>query len=817
MRKRTESLEVKLRREELCPGIFLEHFQKRLNEKDYYLLKVESQVFKILDLTIDLHQSANIEMPDCPELVKKVKIEPFTKATVAKIVLLKKWAVNPKFSFKLSKPPIDMQKKLIAPYNTDLERKIEQFRALAPIDFKSFSQEAVLDFFQRKKLTFVDLEFPPVGESLCLDLLFFESKFKMIHQWRRAKYLYYPAIKANQSSACPPTLFSHEFRRSVLKSMQKASSAKFLGSFDMKQPSVETQSILEQEYLETEKHNLMFLSNEGLDPGVGSHDWMTVAFIAIKSHPDLLRYIFFTNKPNPYGYYLLKLHVMGRKSVMQLDDFIPCSPFGDPLFLGKGQDPKPDFGFFLLEKAFAKRRGSYYRLGEGNIASCLADLTGAPVLEFFLDDPSNKDADLLWKRVDDWVRRNYVVVVEQHDEADEEVPAVTKSKLFETKRTKNEYFILHGTEVDENGTRIVKLSMQPRLHTKMENKELEEMAQEDSHKRGPLQPTLLIGIDLSPQELPVPFSSFQRNFHKIVVAKTYYKEKLRVKGKFVSRSATETVQFQRQNFISRWIYKIELKATSNVTVGLHQEDESWVGVRETRPNIDLGLVVYKEQKDSLQTVHFLPSNIRREVFCELELAAGTYIITPLSFGIYNKDESLMQGITSHDKTNPIVMSVVSDIFEKLNMSGNDLLSLTELKNFYKVLELGNLSELDYFRLIAKYSNSGVLQAKDPQGLSERAFSELFFDLLEANKNKKPNDKNFFQALGYDETLYSVSSRIFTLTLHSDKYIEIDWKDNFKEGKEADLMNELLENFGRRVATFCGDDQVYPLAVVNEWD
>lgn len=815
MRKRKESSEIKVKREELIQGIFLEHYQKTIEEKNIYLLKVESQNFQIMDLAIDLTASKNITLSDSPDLVKKVRIDPFTKATVAKIVLGKKWSLVPKFAFKMSHPPLESQRKLIEPYNLQLTEKIEAFKRFGNIDFRSFPPETTLAYFTKNKFGFIDSEFPPVSSSLCADPLFFESRHKCIHQWRRAKYLYYPSAKANQPGACPPVLFSHEFRQTLLKSIQKEASSRFIPNNDPKTNVDDSQNILDNAYLDNSRHNLAFMNNEGLDPGLGVHDWMTVAFMAIKSHPDLLKNIFLTNRPNSQGFYLIKLHVMGRKSIMQLDDYIPCLPFDGPLFMGKGSEIKPDFGFLLLEKAFAKKRGSYYNLKNGSISNCLVDLTGSPVIEVPLKDGAEIVPDELWGRIEYWMASKYMVIVEQHQAEDERnYSQIAKASI--AKHSKRAYFILSGIEVDENGMRIVKLSMKPQTATKIDALDIDDRIKAKGEKRGPLEPIDLIDIDLTPSELPIPFPSLYKSFQKLIVAKTTYKEKLRVKGKFVSRSMTDKANLQNQNLISRWFYKLELKHYTKLTIGLHQEDENWIGVRETRPNIDMGFVVLREDKNGLSIQHYQPPNIKREIFAELEFERGSYIVLPLTIGIYNKDDALKLGITSHDKKNPIVVSVVRDIFEKLNMSGSDFLTFAELKNFYKSLSLGSLSQKDFQSIIAKYSSGEELGVNDPEGLSEKAFVELFFNLLEVHKTKSNDGRNFFNALGYDETLFSVSSRIFTMTVHSDKYIDIDWRDIFKDNVEARVFPLLLEKFGKKVETFKDDEEgVFPVVLANE--
>ena len=69
-----------------------------------------------------------------------------------------------------------------------------------------------------------------------------------------------------------------------------------------------------------------------------------------------------------------------------LDDFIPCSPFGKPLF---GHYLEGWDWVCLLEKHFAKKYQNYWNLRTGSCRSALVDLSGCPVQSFNLSNSAD--------------------------------------------------------------------------------------------------------------------------------------------------------------------------------------------------------------------------------------------------------------------------------------------------------------------------------------------------------------------------------------------------------------------------------------------
>lgn len=104
---------------------------------------------------------------------------------------------------------------------------------------------------------------------------------------------------------------------------------------------------------------------------------------------------------------------------MTLDDYFPCFPVqgGGPVY---SQSHGNELWVLLLEKAFAKVRGSYAHLRYGYSLDALIDLTGAPFLHFNLvqeldregkqDEGNGEEAEaLLWEKLMEYDQWGYVM------------------------------------------------------------------------------------------------------------------------------------------------------------------------------------------------------------------------------------------------------------------------------------------------------------------------------------------------------------------------------------------------------------------------
>lgn len=89
---------------------------------------------------------------------------------------------------------------------------------------------------------------------------------------------------------------------------------------------------------------------------------------------------------NPKGRYEVKLCHYGVWETVVVDDFFPSYPKGGPVY-ARGHNN--ELWVMLLEKAYAKLRGSYATLCGGRMYAAMIDLTGAPYREIDLTSVEN--------------------------------------------------------------------------------------------------------------------------------------------------------------------------------------------------------------------------------------------------------------------------------------------------------------------------------------------------------------------------------------------------------------------------------------------
>ena len=107
---------------------------------------------------------------------------------------------------------------------------------------------------------------------------------------------------------------------------------------------------------------------------------------ALAEKPERIERLFDTPYYDPTGHYKIKMRNMGEMQEIIIDDFIPCTETGEIAFSRSktetdtriGNKEVAELWVILLEKAWAKKFGSYYSIDAGYNSDVLTDLTGAP-------------------------------------------------------------------------------------------------------------------------------------------------------------------------------------------------------------------------------------------------------------------------------------------------------------------------------------------------------------------------------------------------------------------------------------------------------
>jgi len=112
----------------------------------------------------------------------------------------------------------------------------------------------------------------------------------------------------------------------------------------------------------------------------------------LAEHPGRIKDLFLTKEKNDAGIHAVKLYIRGKPWIVEVDDlFLVLNPkkwqvsdklgssFAKPSKSGEMWAP-------ILEKAWAKVKGSYENAGGGNLPGSFRMLTGAPVFFYETKD-----------------------------------------------------------------------------------------------------------------------------------------------------------------------------------------------------------------------------------------------------------------------------------------------------------------------------------------------------------------------------------------------------------------------------------------------
>jgi len=137
---------------------------------------------------------------------------------------------------------------------------------------------------------------------------------------------------------------------------------------------------------------------------------ISAAISSIAEFPELAKSTLITQDTNDAGVYAVRLYVRGKPWVVTVDDYV--ATFFDnknnattPIFSSIGSNNQ--FWAIILEKAFAKIKGTYASTNTANFLEVISTFAGCPVFQYNIADFST-DAEVLSliKGADD---ANYII------------------------------------------------------------------------------------------------------------------------------------------------------------------------------------------------------------------------------------------------------------------------------------------------------------------------------------------------------------------------------------------------------------------------
>lgn len=737
--------EKEIKRQEISPGIFIEKYQEKVKETPYYVINVESKLFQMLEFTVDFTGSTNVVLEGSSGLTKETVIPPFTKTEVARLALSKKWNLKTKFKFALNLPSIEEQRERLKAYVATLRTRITQAVEFNRMDLASIKPEELLETIAKYKIEFVDTNFQPGDRSLVSGSDKVEDRFECLVHWRKGK-------EADAQS----------------------------------DPTVKMIPIYETEPLsENVRHGKL---NDGA---------VVSAIAALAEYPKLVHRIILSKLPNEQGIYKLKLCHVGRWQQAVVDDYFPCFPLGGPIF---ARSERKELWVMLLEKLFAKKYEGYQNLIYLKYDDAMADVTGCPVFSESIEAAASQDdrlLDDLWKKLVEWRSKKYLVTADtKFFQGQTEDPSVAKNftySLIKTIEIPHNRFPIPGKTSFET-TRLLCLRNLWNLF------EWSGDWSADSKLWTPeIKAEFEIDLDPARKTVWIPLDNFTENFHTLHVCKTQKWHELRTKGKFVSGIDQNNPKIS--HFCSRWYYQLELTEPAHVVFGLHQDDDRVPTIGKTRPLVDLGLSILKRERDAYVLLDYHETDFVRQDFLEAQLEPGSYVILPRSVGVSLEFDEGANEVTNFSRDNPLVVSVIEDIFEKYDLFNYGFLSMDELSSFYQFIGR-NLTQAEYQGIIKTYK-ANPYSLEFHQGIIKEWFVRHFFTLIE--KMSVHEIQSLFEKLGYKKNLFSNRTRLFNLTLHSDIFLNLTVKDALVDNIDFECLKLLIRKHGTSINEGSGDD------------
>jgi calpain-15 len=721
------------KRQEIAPGVFFEKRYEKISGKLFANIEIDNTVFRLVDIKVDLSKSSRIQTVNGGQMLVHQMIEPFSKVLLARLILEKNYNLKTSVKFDILAPSFEMQKRYMKTVVTIIEEEIKSTIILKGIDLNNISEIDLFEFLNSNSLKFVDHDFLPNSNSVFASEEDTFKAFGYIVHWRRLEEI----IKTNNEV---------KYTEDVLVPIKE-----------------------------------MKIDPSDVNQGELGNSWLMSVFTALAEYPILIKRLFLTSRPNKYGVFKIKLCKMSRWRTFLVDDFFPCMPLGEPFF---AKNIKLGYWVLVLEKAYAKLYGNYSQLAKGNPLNALIDTTACPTFSYDLTASNIRDSisdGSFRQQIKNWKNKNYIIVASLKDQP--------QLQLQKSKPSDFSFSIIKTYQDDED--LFLLCIRDPWGIVKWKGDWSEESSLWTTKMIQKIKPTFIERDG----NFWISWKDFLTLFTKITVCYSQQWEELIMKGKFVTSISTEDPNIK--NCCSRWHYELHVPEKSKVLIGVHQEDAGFLGADEIRPYTDLGVAILQKVNNTYKFVMQSNTGFERQCYLETTLEQGVYYIVPRSLGI-NLDhfKNSEKYIGSFEIDDQLVISVIKDVFEKYDISCNNILSYSELTAFFRFLDK-NLEISEYDVIINEFGRRNK-HTGELEGLSEMGFVHLFFSLLE---NLTISGKvDLFKRLGYDERLFSYRTRSFIFSIHSDIHLKIVVKDALEENIDMIVSKLLIRKFGKNTKT-----------------
>jgi calpain-15 len=441
----------------------------------------------------------------------------------------------------------------------------------------------------------------------------------------------------------------------------------------------------------------------------------------------------------------------------------------------------------LLEKAYAKLHGNYFQLRGGFTSEALIDLTGWPGCWYDFEDELIKmliHNGEFWELFKLFDSEGYLMSASTPGEE----RFIDPGQIEDDDQLKSGFSYSIIMIKETQGNKLINLrnpwgsfrwegdwSPSSALWTEELRKEINPMLEENDG-------TFWMGFD-----------DFIRHFRSLNVWRVRNWEEVRIKGKFIRVQNIDDPDVEI--VLSKWYYSLDVNEPTRVFIGIHQEDERIENVSSRRSYLDIGVAVLRRTGDNnVELIDLKDLNIDRQCELDVTLEPGSYIILPRTSGCYLRrpQEAKPENIKLMDiKENfhELFDLTLNDIFRKFDMLLNRELSYTEFRGFYECLGK-NINESEFRNeILEKYWSSN-------RGITLRGFKEFWRDSI---KNYGEDTIcGWLENLGYDEDLYSIRSRWFVITMHSETELAVTVRDAVQTDLDNRWNIAILANYGQEL-------------------
>ena len=467
--------------------------------------------------------------------------------------------------------------------------------------------------------------------------------------------------------------------------------------------------------------------------GDGKDFWVKSAIEVLAERPECIKRLFITKQVNPFGIYRVKICKNNKWTFVTVDDYVPFLPNGTCLIctaVDKTYWP------CLLEKAYCKAFASYEVINSNALNEILMDFTGCPCDLISL---AQVQVDELWDCIVKSVEKGFLVCFFDENSEKAQVACVINCFVLD------ERGILQCRNLEEE-ERKTRWSKGSKLWT--------------SKNKAKINPS----FDLNSFYFEI--DEALQSFNKMCVCK--------LKNWFEFRHKSEFSRHEDTFCKSQVYYSVQVAEDTNLIITLQQEDERDIGVIHCRNYMDIGLFILQLQEDNtFEILSFKDLSIERSTSIDIPLPPGTYIVLPFTSGCLIQGPSSISPeksklFLSSGLPNPFFSSALADIFNKHDSKDEQILQYDKFKQIFD--KVGKtIYEAEFRQKILK-----KFQSSD-DGITLEGFQQFWYQ-----QAKTLNEETIWEWLetqGYDRDFYSVLSRIYFISFHSDNDVNIEVRKN----------------------------------------